>query len=278
MARPLRIEFAGAFYHVMARGNDKQNIFFGNNDYHRFLDILSTTCQRHYWRVHAYCLMSNHYHLLLETPLPNLSKGMQQLDGSYTQHINRCYQRCGHVFQGRFVSRLIDTEQYYKTLLRYVLQNPVAAGIVNHAGDYSWSSYQSVLGKQSAPKWLVAAEVLAHFHNDTDAAIQAFTDFLMEFDDTDIWQHLTNQIFLGDAHFAASQLAKLPANLSTNDIPLAQLKPNPLTLAEYQQQYPTRDAALVAAFTSGAYSMTALASYFGLHVSTVSRKIAKSKA
>ena len=130
MARPLRLEFDGAFYHVTARGNSRQNIYFEPADYQRFLDILEQVCQRHNWRIHAYCLMTNHYHLLVETPEGNLSAGMQQLNGVYTQYVNRQYHRCGHVFQGRFKSILVDTDVYYKTLVRYVLQNPLRAGMV----------------------------------------------------------------------------------------------------------------------------------------------------
>ena len=130
MARPLRIEFDGAFYHVTSRGNTRDIIYFEANDYLLFLDILGEVCKRFNWLIHCYCLMPNHYHILVETPEGNLSLGMRHLNGVYTQRINRRYGRCGHLFQGRFKGILVDTEVYYKTLVRYVMQNPLRARMV----------------------------------------------------------------------------------------------------------------------------------------------------
>ncbi|MCP3690024.1 MAG: addiction module toxin RelE, partial [Gammaproteobacteria bacterium] len=100
MARPLRIEFAGALYHVTARGNAQQAIYKDDSDRQLFLNLLGNTCERHDWVCHAYCLMDNHYHLLIETLAPNLSKGMKYLNGTYTQAFNRCHNRVGHIYQG----------------------------------------------------------------------------------------------------------------------------------------------------------------------------------
>ena len=131
MARPLRLEFAGALYHVTACGNERHNIFLGNIDDNRgaFLDVLASTCERFNWICHAYCLMTNHYHLLVETPDANLSKGMHQLNGVYTQYVNRRHGRVGHLFQGRFKGILVERDSYLLELARYVVLNPVRAGI-----------------------------------------------------------------------------------------------------------------------------------------------------
>ena len=126
MARPLRLEFAGALYHVTARGNERHSIFLGNIDDDRgaFLDVLASTCERFNWICHAYCLMTNHYHLLVETPDANLSKGMHQLNGVYTQYVNRRHGRVGHLFQGRFKGILVERDSYLLELARYVVLNP----------------------------------------------------------------------------------------------------------------------------------------------------------
>jgi putative transposase len=142
MARPLRLEFAGALYHVTARDNERRSIFLGNVDDDRaaFVAILSVTCERFRWICHAYCLMTNHYHLLVETPDANLPKGMRQLNGVYTQHVNRTHRRVGHLFQGRFKGILVERDSYLLELARYVVLNPVGAGIVQWSGDWPWSS------------------------------------------------------------------------------------------------------------------------------------------
>jgi len=132
MARPLRLEFAGALYHVRACGNERRRIFLGDEDSDRamFLDVLGATPERFNWVLHAYCLMTNHYHLLVETPDANLSKGMRQLNGVFTQYVNRARARVGHLFQGRFKAILVERESYLLELCRYVVLNPVRARMV----------------------------------------------------------------------------------------------------------------------------------------------------
>jgi REP element-mobilizing transposase RayT len=153
MARPLRLESAGALYHVTVRGNERRSIFLGDEDSGRvvFLDVLGATCERFNWALHAYCLMTNHYHLLVETPDANLSKGMRQLNGVFTQFVNRTHPRVGHLFQGRFKAILVERERYLLELCRYVVLNPVRAGVVAAPGDWPWSSYRATLGETPAP-------------------------------------------------------------------------------------------------------------------------------
>jgi putative transposase len=130
MTRPLRIEFAGAVYHLTSRGNAKQAIFLAEKDFADFLGVLCQVVKRYHFILPAYCLMKNHYHLLMETPEGNLSRGMRQLNGLYTQRFNKKYQRVGHLLQGRYQAILVDKDHYLLTLCRYVVCNPVRAKIV----------------------------------------------------------------------------------------------------------------------------------------------------
>lgn len=125
MARPLRLEFPGAVYHITSRGNEKNPIFLSNKDRTLFLNTLEKTIDKYKWVCHAYCLMDNHYHLLIDTPLPNLSSGMRQLNSVYTQAFNKRHKRIGHLYQGRFKAIVIDKESYLLEVARYVVLNPV---------------------------------------------------------------------------------------------------------------------------------------------------------
>ncbi len=140
MSRPMRLEFPNALYHVTSRGNAQQNIYLCDADRQQFLNVLEHVCQRYNWVVHAYCLMSNHYHLLIETPDANLSKGMRQLNGLYTQDFNRTHKRVGHVYQGRYKAILVEKQAYLLELARYIVLNPVRAEMVRSAKDWKWSS------------------------------------------------------------------------------------------------------------------------------------------
>ena len=142
MSRPLRIEFAGALYHVTSRGNRQEAIYLNDSDRHDFLSILKQVQERFNWLIHAYCLMDNHYHLLVETPDSNLSQGMRQLNGVYTQTTNKTHGKVGHVFQGRYKAILIQKESYLLELARYIVLNPVRARMVRNAKTWLWSSYR----------------------------------------------------------------------------------------------------------------------------------------
>ena len=149
MSRPLRLEFAGALYHVTSRGNERKPIFRNESDFSTFIEVLNDVCDRYNWVIHAYCLMTNHYHLLIETPDANLSKGMRQLNGVYTQRFNRNYQRVGHLFQGRYKSILVVKDSYLLELCRYIVLNPVRAnGMVDHPSEWQWSSSHGTTGNQ----------------------------------------------------------------------------------------------------------------------------------
>lgn len=178
MSRPLRIPYAGAFYHVTARGNEKKVIFKNERDLERFLLYAEAAVQRYGAVIHAYCLMNNHYHLLIQTPLANLSEIMQYINGSYTTYVNTKRQRVGHLFQGRYKAILIDADAYAQELSRYIHLNPVRAGIVSKPVDYQWSSYLYYSGKKDAPKWLTIDFVLGYFDERTTVGQRKYAEFV----------------------------------------------------------------------------------------------------
>src|SRR3990172_3746573 len=163
MARPLRIVFPGAIYHVTSRGNARAAIFKEDADRELFLEVLQQVVERFNWLCHAYCLMDNHYHLMIETPDGNLTGGMRQLNGVYTQRFNRRHRRVGHVFQGRFRAILVDRDSYLLELCRYVVLNPVRARMVKRVRDYRWSSYRACAGIGKAPAFLTCDWLWSQF-------------------------------------------------------------------------------------------------------------------
>jgi REP element-mobilizing transposase RayT len=177
MARPLRIEYPGAFYHITSRGNERKNIFKNEYDFKKFLEYLEAANKRYRAVIHSYCLMSNHYHLLIETPLGNLSQIVRHINGSYTTYFNTKRQRAGHLFQGRYKAILIEADEYAGELSRYIHLNPVRAGIANNPEEYRWSSYQNYIGKKS-DKWLTTDFILGYFGGKGSTAFKKYGSFV----------------------------------------------------------------------------------------------------
>lgn len=178
MARPPRIEFPGAFYHVIVRGNQKQNIFLDDEDRSEYLDRLRHYKEERGFVLYAYVLMSNHVHLLIETQKTPLSKIMQLLNFTYTRHFNRRYGQTGHLFQGRYKSLLCDRDEYLLGLVRYIHLNPVRAGVVTFPHEYPWSSHRAYLGKGDA---MVDIDgVLRLFSEEAPAARKRYREFVDE--------------------------------------------------------------------------------------------------
>jgi putative transposase len=163
MTRPLRILYANAWYHVMNRGASRITIFHDHHDYKTFLNILSQVCSRYRFEIHAYCLMPNHYHLMICTPLSNLSQGMRHLDGLYTKYHNKKYGKDGSLFRGRYKAILIDAENYLLRLSKYIHLNPTRAKLVQHPAKYPWSSYKFYSRNIKFPNWLHKNEILSRF-------------------------------------------------------------------------------------------------------------------
>jgi putative transposase len=178
MARPLRIQFPGALYHVMSRGNQRQPIVADDADRQKRLDWLLRAVQTYGWRLHAFVLMTNHEHLFVETPQANLSAGMQYLNGSYTGYFNRRHRRAGHLFQGRFRGHLIEQDGYFLEVSRYLHLNPVRAKIVKLPEQYPWSSFAGYRHARSALDWVTYGRVLGEFGPGPVEARRAYVRFV----------------------------------------------------------------------------------------------------
>jgi putative transposase len=199
MARPLRIEFPGALYHVTSRGNERRSIFRSDHDRRTFLTLLGQAAKRFRWSITAYVLMTNHFHPVIQTPEPNLSRGMQWLNGTYAAWFNHRHQRVGHLFQGRFHAFLVEQETYFAELLRYVVLNPVRANLAEGPEDFRWSSYRATAGLDAAPEWLDVAAALARMTGDPAGAKTAYREFVLEKVGREdrLWDKVTHAIYLG---------------------------------------------------------------------------------
>jgi putative transposase len=274
MARPLRIEFAGALYHVTSRGNAREAIYLTDEDRQQFLTLLENTVKRYDWYCHAYCLMGNHYHLLIETNTPALSKGMKYLNGTYTQYFNRRHQRVGHVFQGRFKAILVQKEAYLLELARYIVLNPVRAQMVRSAKDWPWSSYRATAGYTDNHPCLTTDWILAGFSEIKNEAQQRYCDFVRAgLRQPSPWQQLKNQIYLGTDHFVHEMQSKIDPEQSLNDIPKKQKQAPVKALAYFSERYATRQESMARAYLTGHYTLAEVGHHFGVSYATVSRAV-----
>lgn len=273
------MEYAGALYHVTSRGDRQEDIYQDDADREQFLTVLGEVCERFNWIIHAYCLMSNHYHLLIETPDSNLSKGMRQLNGVYTQRLNRRHTRVGHVFQGRYKAIIVQKDSYLLELARYIVLNPVRAGMVRSAREWPWSSYRATTGQVKEQEWLTTDWVLSAFGRKKSVAIAAYKAFISEGKyQPSPWESLKNQVYLGDVDFVEKMHAQIEKDRDLSEVPLAQRRKVAKALLEYEQQAKTRDDAIDNAYASGGYSMKEIGEHFGLHYSRVSRLLKAAKA
>ena len=272
MARSLRIEYNGALYHITSRGNKKENIFISDADRFLFLTILDEVCNRCRWLCYSYCLMDNHYHLLIETPEGNISKGMRLLNGMYTQRFNRFHSRVGHVFQGRFKGILVEKENYLLELSRYIVLNPVRANMVATASDWLWSSYRATICDVQSPKWLSSHLLLALFSSDVLIGIKKFQEYVaLGILRESPWHQLKQQIYMGSTNFVTSMQAKIDQKQDLSNVPKSHYLVQPESLQYFEQQSINRDECIAMAYNSGGYSMSEIGNHFGLHYSRVSR-------
>lgn len=280
MTRPLRLEFPNALYHVTSRGDRRENIFEDDEDRVRFLEILEGVVADDNWLCHGYCLMDNHYHLIIETLDGNLSKGMRQLNGVYTQASNRRYGRSGHLFQGRYKAILVDKERYLLELSRYVVLNPLRAkGMVKRLEDWSWSSYLAMVGDAPKPEWLTTDWLLSLFGKQRKIAMEKYRQFVREGvqHQSEIWSNLKGQIYLGDEAFVAEMQKKIGKEQDDLNIPKQQKRPLAKPLSEIAAQVKDRKTAIIAAYKTGAYSQREIGEYYKLHPTTVGVILRKNK-
>ena len=280
MARPLRIEYAGAVYHVTSRGDRREAIYLDDEDRVLWLELFGLVCERFNWRCHAWVLMDNHYHIVVETVEGNLSKGMRQLNGVFTQKHNKRHHRVGHVFQGRFKGILVDKESYLLELSRYVVLNPLRARMVKQLGHWKWSSYRSMIGKSKTPNWMETDWILGHFGRHRKTAVTRYIDFVREGKGLDsVWDKKIHPVILGDEVYIES-VYKHHVDESTakvKEISCLERKPICKSLSSYFQSGSEESESILAAYRSGGFTLKEIADYCGVHYSTVSRIVSQSE-
>lgn len=279
MARPLRIEFPGANYHVTSRGNAQASIFLDDIDRSTFLAVLGLTMRRFNVICHAYCLMTNHFHLLLETPDANLSKAMRQFNSVYTQAFNRRHGRVGHVLQGRFKSIVVDRDAYLLELCRYIVLNPVRAGMVKEPGKYPWSSFRATAGLGKKPDFLAVDWILEQFGADRAQARKEYRLFVKAgLDAESPWNDLKGQCLLGEGPFLEKLFPLLKDKSVLKEIPRVQRfadRPALEDIFHDTEDRTQRDAAIFKACNEYGYTQAQISAATGLHYSTVSKIIKK---
>ncbi|MDX2218808.1 MAG: transposase [Burkholderiales bacterium] len=276
MSRPLRLELSGGLYHVTSRGDRREDIFVDDDDRLIWLDVLAHCCERFNWAIHAWCLMDNHYHLVIETPEANLSAGMRQLNGVYTQRFNRRHGRVGHVFQGRFKGILVEKDSYLLELARYVVLNPVRARMVRHPKQWKWSSWHSMVGHEPPPDWLHTDWLLSQFGAQRSRQIQRYAEFVEAgIQHASIWEHLKGQVYLGSDAFVETMQEKLKdhAKPPSQEIPRVQRRALAKSLIFYRENFDDPREGMAAAYATGDYTLQSIADVFGVHYATVSRAV-----
>ncbi len=280
MARPLRIQFEDAVYHITSRGNAGQGIFLDDQDRRVLLATLGEVVERCGWICHAYCLMSNHYHLLIETPSPNLARGMQLLNGVYTQRFNRHHKRFGHVLQGRYKAILVEKESHLLELARYVVLNPVRARMVRSPRDWPWSSYRATAGELQAPDFLHVGWILAQFDARPRRAEHAYRDFVKQGRGVSVWEAVRGGSLLGSEKFVKdmrARLVEIPQDPNVLRRERHAARPSLRELFAQTESRSDRDRRIRDAVREHHYKLREVADHLGLHFTTIS-VIAKREA
>ncbi len=251
MVRQPRIQSPGAYYHIVSRGNEKRDIFVRDADRFAFLKILDEVASERSWECYAYCLMTNHYHLLIQTPAPDLADGMKRINGVYSQRFNAIHGRTGHLFQGRCFSKLIKEEGYLLAAVRYLVQNPVRAGFCAAVGDWRWSSHPATAGAVPLPRFLRADFVLSQFSDEPRAARRAYAEFVGQAP-ADIPSLKRVLYYQREPRRGSADLASIIKAVSDREI---------------------RNLEIFEAYNRHGYRMTEIADYLGLHYSSISKII-----
>jgi len=276
MARPIRLEFSGAIYHVTTRGNEGEDVFLDEQDRTLFLQVLGEVVLRSGWIIHAYVLMDNHYHLLVETPKANLSRGMRQLNGVYTQRFNSSHNSGGRVFQGRFNAILVERNAYLLDLCRHVVLNPLRLRAVKNISRYRWSSYRATSGEVEAPVWLNTGWVLGHFGRSASVAQRKYVEYI----EAGVGlpsplAKVKSQILLGSTTFVNKMKQRLSGNVSAQHNRKKVKRPNlgSLFSLKIRKDKPQRNEVIRRAYRDYAYTMAEIADAAHIHFSTVSKVI-----
>jgi putative transposase len=277
MARPLCIEFSGAVYHITSRGNERKAVFRDDQDRKIFLDTLADVTLRYNWLCHAYCLMDNHYHLLIDTPDGNLSIGMRQLNGIYTQRFNRRHGRVGHLFQGRFKAVLVQKDSHLLEACRYVVLNPVRAKRVHRPEEWIWSSYRATAGRTKLHPCLAIDWVLSRFGSERKIAEASYRRFVRDgIGAGSIWKSLRAQSVLGESDFIERLSDYVKGKKRIPEIAKSQRFMNKPPLrdifrSEVLGDRRERDKSIGKAVLEHGYTQREVADHLGMHFTSVSR-------
>lgn len=279
MTRPLRIEYPGAIYHLTSRGNEKKAVFKDDQDRINFLNALQHVNKRYHWICHAYCLMGNHYHLLIETPDGNLSQGMRQLNGVYTQIFNKRHRRAGHLFQGRYKSILIQKDGHLLDVCRYVVLNPVRARMVERPEAWKWSSYRATVGREAPSPCLTTDWVLGQFGRKRTNAEQEYRRFVESGTGGEtIWNEVKGQSILGGDDFVEDLIPHIKKHQDIPEIPKSHRFVNrpgleKIFTTKVMLDKKKRDAKIIDAVRKYGYTQRQIAAHLNLHYSTISNLV-----
>ncbi len=279
MARPLRITYPGALYHITARGNRKGDIFLDNRDRGVFLEKLATAVRHHNWLCHAYCLMGNHYHLLVETVEANISDGMRDLNKDFAQAFNRLHGTVGHLLQGRFKSFIIEKEPYLLEVARYTVLNPIRAGLVDHPALWRWSSFAATAGLIDAPSFLTTDLILGHFSNDRTEAQRRYVEFVIAGIGTSPpFDEAAHHSILGSPQFVHEMWKQCKDSMTIKEIPCEERivgRPSLEVLFPREQTKEERNKTIVFARVGCGYCVAEIARFLKMsrtYISDLSRK------
>ena len=275
MARPVRIEYSGAYYYISSKGIEGESVFKDVKDRQEFLQILQEVIGRMQWEVFAYNLLPDSFHLFIKTPKPNLSKGMRQLNGIYTQRYNVKYEKQGNIFHGRFKAVLVE-QQSFMDVVQHVLHMPVLKRKARKLDKWKWSSYQATAGLAEEPEWLMSTEVLSHYGKQKKRAQTALIKAVAGMDkDFNISSSVQGQILLGSDAFVTKwkkQLATGKVMDKARQRKSKKVKP----LSDFGKRFKNIKTAMVKAYETGNYTLDQIGTHFGVHYSTVSRTVKKS--
>ncbi len=274
MSRTLRIQYEGALYHVWSRGNTGQKTFICDYDRESFLAISRSVGTRYHWIIHAYCLMDTHYHLLIETQRANLSESMRQLNGIYTQQFNRTHERRGHLFQGRYKAMICDKDEYFLALARYIVQNPVRAGIVDDLTRYRWSNYSETTADTRKEDNLTVPDfTLSFFSHDREKAKRLYSSFVLSGKDENIWDKLRAGFIFGGDDFVRKVNETIEKEERSKEIKTIERHPARESLSDLFSSFSSteeRNKLILTAHIRHGYKIIRIAEHLGIHYSTVS--------
>lgn len=274
----MRIEYPGALYHVITRGNCSGEVYHEDDDRYRFLEILNDTVKKFKPICHSYCMMTNHYHMLLETPDGNLSSCIHRLNSVYANYFNRKYDRIGHLFQGRFKAIVVQKESYLLELCRYIVLNPVRAHMVDEPGDYKWSSYRYTVSLRGDPIPFLSSDwILAQFDEELSKAREKYIKFVYDGMNAESpMNDVIADLVLGDEDFIEFLKEKTSIDMNDIQIPIEQRYLFRKRLCELfsfpkalNKEY--RNKMIIEAYNNQGYTQNDISSYLNLSRKTVSR-------